>query len=249
MLHHCFSCGYSGTITMLYRDVAGEVPDNLEWELAKQSVTATLVPKEDESPEAPHVSEWSLTQYKDVPDALLERRYLQRSSVDRFGVRWDPDTHCWVLPIRDPEGELLGYQFRQKGSVINYPAGMEKSKTLFGANLFLNQNLERITVVESPLDAVRFDSIGISAVSSFGSVVSGTQVELLARNFRYITVAMDNDGPGIQSCFYLRRQLQKRGCVAIEFDYSGLAVKDPGDVQSDSELRKAWTSSNSLLIP
>jgi len=41
-VHHCFSCGYAGTLTTLYRDLVGEVPEDLEWELSKQSVLAAL---------------------------------------------------------------------------------------------------------------------------------------------------------------------------------------------------------------
>jgi DNA primase len=249
LAHHCFSCGYSGNLVTLYRDLIGKAPDNLEWELAKQGVLRAMEPTA-KMDEGPKVSEWTLKQFVDVPDRLLQHRYLQRESVDFYGVRWDPEGKCWVIPIRDPNGVLLGYQYRQKGNVINYPPGMKKSTTLFGAHLYFPENIARITVVESPLDAVRFHGIGVDAVSTFGAAFSEEQVTLLARHFRLVVVAYDNDGPGIKANFYLRKALQKLGVVAIEFDYSGLAAKDPGDVQSDEALLKAWRTSNSFgLIP
>lgn len=245
--HHCFSCGYSGNLASLYRDLMGDVPDDLEWEVAKASFQSTLQRVEAEEPtEGPNISEWALRQYTDLSDRLLTLRRLKRESVDFFGIRWNKDDRCWVIPIRTPDGTLLGFQFRQKGLVLNHPAGMEKAKTLFGIHLYLHE--PRITVVESPLDAVRFQGVGVAAVSTFGASVSDEQVELLSRNYRYITVAMDNDSPGIRSSFYLRRALQRRGCAVTDFSYDGLAVKDPGDVQSDEDLRNAWNRSNSLIV-
>lgn len=138
----------------------------------------------------------------------------------------------------------MGFQFRQKGTVINHPPGMEKSKTLFGFHLFSNEN--RITVVESPLDAVRLNDIGVPAVSSFGASVSHDQVSLLARHFRYVVTAMDNDEPGRRANEFLRRSLVHRGCVVFNFSYFGLEAKDPGDVEDNGVLREAWDRSVSL---
>lgn len=241
--HYCFSCGYSGTLTTLYQEMVGEVPEDLEWELSKRSVILSLVKEEraEEVPEGPSVDEWTLSQYTDVPDRLLERRGLLRASVDHFGVRWDSVAKTWVIPIRTPDGDLMGFQFRQKGQVINHPTGMEKATTLFGLNLFKHQS--DITVVESPLDAVRFMNVGVTAVSTFGAGVSDEQVTLLARNFRMIISAMDNDAPGQRATEYMRSVLRRRGSVVIPFDYTGLQVKDPGDIKWDANLRDAWEKS------
>jgi DNA primase len=247
--HHCFSCGYSGNLTSLYRDLMGDVPDDLEWEVAKTSMQSTLerIDRE-EVVSGPNISEWALKQYHDVPARLLELRKLARASIDLYGIRWNREDRCWVIPIRTVEGDLLGFQFRQKGLVLNHPKGMEKASTLFGLHHLLEH--PRIAVVESPLDAVRLHGVGAPAVATFGASVSDEQVDLLARHYRFIVVAMDNDPPGIRSSFYLRSALKKRGCVAVDFDYTGLAAKDPGDVESDEALLKAWNRSNSLnLIP
>lgn len=245
--HHCFSCGYSGNLSSLYQDLTGEVPEALEWEIAKTSVIASV--QRTERPverSGPSVDEWTLSRFRDLPDALLERRHLLRSSVDRLGVRWDPEQRCWVIPVRTPDGVLLGFQFRQKGIVLNHPKGMEKASTLFGMHLY--QNESRITVVESPLDAVRFANIDVPAVSTFGASVSDTQISLLARHFRQIVLALDNDPAGHNATKFLRWSLRKLGCNTFDFRYDGLDAKDPGDVASDAELRKAWTSSNSILV-
>lgn len=245
--HHCFSCGYSGNLSSLYRDLTGDVPENLEWEIAKTSLIASVA-REERRPEpvGPSVDEWTLSRYGDLPQPLLDRRHLLRESVDFFGIRWDNTDRCWVIPIRTPDGELLGFQFRQKGIVLNHPKGMEKSSTLFGMHLYRTES--RVAVVESPLDAVRFRNIGVPAVSTFGASVSERQISLLARHFRLIVLAMDNDAAGQNAARYLRWNLRKLGCNTFDFCYDGLDAKDPGDVGSDAALRKAWTASTSLLV-
>lgn len=246
-VHHCFSCGYAGTLTTLYRDLVGEVPEDLEWELSKQSVLAALDnPKVHVKEEGPLVNEWVLHNYTDMPQKLLDRRHLERVSVDHFGIRWDTTNKTWVIPIRTPKGDLMGFQFRQKGIVLNHPSGMEKSKTLFGLHLFKNES--QITLVESPLDAVRFYNVGVPAVSSFGASISTEQVDLMARNFRIVILALDDDPAGHRSNEIIHRMLKKRGCVVLDFDYKGLGVKDPGDVESDTDLLNAWNRSISMNL-
>lgn len=245
-VHHCFSCGYSGTLNMLYQDLMGEIPEDLEWQLSKQSVISSLDRPSVDKSAGPKINEWALSQFSDIPEPLLLRRNLMRKSIDFFGVRWDKQNKAWVIPIRTVDGKLLGFQFRQRGSVINHPPGLEKASTLFGINLFLGQS--RITLVESPLDAVRFFNIGVPAVSSFGASVSARQIELLSRNYRNVIVAMDNDSAGKNALEFLRGQLSRRGSSVLPFDYSQLEAKDPGDVETDTALLAAWERSASLNL-
>lgn len=252
-LHHCFSCGYSGTLTGLLIDQLGYAPENLEEELAKQAihhswekathpvVTAPVDP-------TPVVNDWSLVNMmKDVPQRLVDFRRLQRKAVDEYGVRWDPERKSWVLPIRTGTGELIGAQFRQKGNELNLPEGLEKSVTLFGLHQMRCHNT--VALVESPLDAVRLYGVGIPAVSSFGAWVSWDQCKLLARNFSCIVLALDNDKTGRKAASIVRPMLTRRGVGTVMFNYQGLRdaegvpAKDPGDVADDTALWAAWNAS------
>ena len=135
-LHNCFSCGYKGTLTQLLLDLTGEAPDNLEADIARSNFLGKMStfhrshePKEAQEPD---LTDWALENLmRDVPDKLLALRHLSRSAADAFGIRWDTTKKFWVLPIRTPEGELMGAQYRQKGNVLTLPKGMEKSTTLF----------------------------------------------------------------------------------------------------------------------
>jgi DNA primase len=242
-LHHCFSCGYSGSLTSLYRDLVGEPPEELEWELSKQSVRASLdksVPVEAPVVERDDLDtlEWMYSTYAPVPDRLLARRMVTRDAADFYGVRWDKEQKCWVFPVSDPDGRLMGFQYKAKGFFRNYPAGLEKARTLFG--LFEMKAFSRITVVESPLDAIRLYGLGIPTLATMGAGVSAEQIKLLTLNYRHVIAAMDNDDAGARANSYLANTLRRAGCVVMVFNYSGLDAGDPGDVKSNKALQDAW---------
>lgn len=252
-VHHCFSCGYSGTLTGLLIDLQGYAPENIEEEIAKTSFLRTLDKIEDRRamPETV-VSEWTLTNLlTDVSDPLLRLRNLKRHAVEKFQIRWDQTLKSWVIPVRDQDGTLLGVQYRQKGSVTNAPTGLKKSSALFG--FYEMQGEDCITLVESPLDAVRLYGIGIPAVSSFGAWVSEAQLTLLARNFKTIVLALDNDSTGKSSSVEVTKALKKRGSAVVQFLYDGLytsegkTAKDIGDVLLDNDIRTAWHRSLSKV--
>jgi DNA primase len=248
--HHCFSCGYSGSLSDLYRDVSGTVPEDLEWELQKASVQAGLERvKKAEVEEGPAINEWQLNHFAEVPQRLLDRRRVTRGAVDAFGVRWDKDRRMWVLPIRTTEGVLVGYQFRQKGGFSNHPKGLEKSRYLFGISHQLNEPV--MTITEAPLDAVRMAGLGIPCISTMGAWVDEKQAQVLSRHYSMVVNALDNpavDAAGKQGSERLLRLLHGRGTVLLDFDYTGLTGKDPGDEPDDSKLLDAWDRTVSLHL-
>jgi DNA primase len=245
-LHFCFSCGYKGTLTQLLVDLTGAAPLDLVDELRKQSFLQRIAVREEpEETLAPVISEWALTNLlADVPRRLLELRWLARSAIDRYQVRWNGDTRQWVLPIRSPRGELLGAQYKQVGSVLTLPAGMEKSSTLFGYDVV--KEYDWAVLVESPLDAVRLFGLGIPAFATLGAWVSREQAVLMARCFSYVILALDNDKAGNEAAKIVKPMLRKQGCASIPWNYTGLKdtegkpAKDVGDVPSDDSLLAAF---------
>lgn len=252
-VHHCFSCGYSGTLVGLLIDLQGYAPEDLQAEIAKSSFLRTMEKieqKQEEPEEERPPTEWELSNIlTDVPERLLTLRRLQRHAVDAYGVRWDPDKKSWVLPIYHPDGSLMGVQYRQKGTVINAPKGMNKAITLFGFQVPILLSDGWVTLVESPLDAVRLYGLGIPAIASFGAWVSDEQITLMCRNYRRIVLAMDNDKVGKQATDMLRFQLRKRSQPHVVFRYDGLRTadggiaKDLGDVESDAAILANYAAS------
>jgi hypothetical protein len=252
-LHHCFSCGYSGTLTALLVELTGVAPPDLENQLKTQGFLRSMQkvrqePEQVIDPVLPYLNDWSLmNDLVDVPTKLLAFKRLVRQAVDAYQVRWQPDTKVWVLPLRDPgSGSLLGAQLRKVGSVLTQPAGLPKSTTLFGYQQCYESDYA--VLVESPLDAVRLFGLGIPALASLGSWVSQEQVNLMARCFAAVYVALDNDKAGHDGAAQCTAMLRKRRCAAIPWRYDGLLdedgkpAKDPGDVASDQALLDAWAS-------
>jgi DNA primase len=250
-VHLCFSCGYKGTLNGLLLDVTGSAPEDLELRLNEQSFVRKMetarqvIPDEFESEIIDGLTEWELYNLlTDVPQRLLDHRMLQRAAIDTYEVRWSAETRQWVMPLRLPDGALIGAQYRQKGSVLTLPEGVEKSVTLFGFHQC--REYDFCAIVESPLDAVRLFGIGVPAVSSLGAWVSKEQVVLLARNFTSVYLAMDDDKTGHKSCEIVAPMLRRAGTVPIPWDYEGLyddegsPAKDPGDVADDAMLLASW---------
>lgn len=248
--HFCFSCGYRGNLTSLLIDLTGEAPEDLEKTLATESFIRKMAgvradPEPTLAPVIPILTEWALFNVMvDVPAKVLSFRHLQRSAVDAYEVRWDQEMRRYVLPLRSPGGDLLGAQYRQKGSVFTLPEGMEKRHTLFGLPQCADSSY--CAIVESPLDAVRLFGLGIPALSALGAWVSREQVRLLACTFTRVYLALDNDQAGHESAEKLGPALRKAGTVPIPWDYTGMVdedgtpAKDPGDVDDDDLLLASW---------
>lgn len=256
-VHLCFSCGYKGTLNGLLLDVTGAAPEDLELRLNEQSFVRKMekarqvIPEEFESEIIEGLTEWELYNLlTDVPQRLLDFRHLMRSAIDAYEVRWSAETRQWVMPLRDPFGSLIGAQYRQKGSVLTLPDGVEKSITLFGFPQC--REFDYCAIVESPLDAVRLFGLGIPAMSSLGAWVSQEQVLLLARNFTCVYLAMDDDKTGHKSIEILSPMLRRAGTCPIPWNYEGCyddegePAKDPGDVADDDMLMASWQRTQRL---
>ena len=249
-LHHCFSCGYSGTLTALLVDLTGAAPVDLEDTLKTQSFLRTMEevrrhPDEVLEPVLPLLTDWHIKHVlADVPEKLLLFRRLRRFAADVFEVRWQPETREWVLPLRDPTGSLLGAQYRQVGTVLTLPGGLPKSSTLFGYRQMRQH--DQCVLVESPLDAVRLFGLGIPALASLGAWVSREQVTLMARCFAVVYLALDDDKAGHEGAEVATKMLRREGCAVVPWRYEGLTdedgapVKDVGDVEDDEALVNAW---------
>lgn len=249
-LFFCQACQYKGTLTQLLIDLLGSAPEDLERDLKQQSFLRTMgevraAPVQVLEPVESILTEWTLRYtLKAPPRRLVEFRQLRQEAIATYEVRWNTDTKQWVLPIRSSVGQLLGAQYRQKGSFFTLPAGLEKSTTLFGYSVM--SQYDYAALVESPLDAVRLFGLGIPAVSSLGAHVSTEQCRLLARAFSVIYMCLDNDKAGRQGADFASSTLRRLGAASVPWDYDGLLdedgrrAKDVGDVALDADIIASW---------
>ena len=259
-LHICFSCGYKGSILhlicdvlQLYRKSANGVAYDYtaaeEWlagrlEISPEKLMDALksLPNYVEANVKPTpMSEARLVLFTPPPADALEKRHLTTESAEAYGVLWDPLKSAWVLPLRDPHfQELMGWQ--EKGTLertfYNRPAGLQRSKTLFG----LSQQQEDLAiVVESPLDCLRLFSAGFKgAVATCGTTLSVDQIRLLRYSDK-IVAAFDNDDAGRKASKLMLEWARKYGLNLYFFNYGSTGKKDPGDL-TDDEI--AWGIQN-----
>jgi hypothetical protein len=179
------------------------------------------------------MSEARLAVYTDPPEIELKKRFLNTESVTAHGVLWDKTNNAWILPIRDPDDFTL-WGWQEKGArgrfFKNQPAGVKKSKTVFGIQIMNSVNT--LIVVESPLDAVRLTGLGHNAISTFGAIISEDQAKLMRRAPKLLA-AFDNDKAGQSANEQILGFSKKYGMELSYFNYQGIDVKDVGDMTED----------------
>jgi len=257
--HICFSCGYKGNIYTLISDIKGidyhdareYIDDTAELPIDSLMKRIKELPQYIQAePEQIPMSEARLAVYTDAPDIELKKRFLTRESVDVHGVRWDTKLESWILPIRDPnDGSLWGWQ--EKGArgrfFKNQPTGVKKSKTVFGVEIMDDDLIKNyLLVVESPLDAVRLTGLGYQAISTFGAIISEDQAKIMRRVPKVIA-AFDNDKAGHIANEQMRGFSHKYGMELSYFNYTGIDVKDVGDMVEEEIKRGIQTARTSVL--
>jgi hypothetical protein len=236
----CFSCQYAGPFVQLVADVQGTGrADALRW-IARQGVYRLQAAEDEQKPppEPVAVNEASLALFVPPPPEALAERHLTAEACALYGVLWDPRHGRWIIPIRDPtSGQLLGWQEKGGRHFRNHPDGVKKSLTLFGHHTPYD---ELTVLLESPLDAVRLTSAGISGgIASYGAHVSNAQMRLLRRRSGVLILGLDNDNAGRTARDQLYRTWRPRGIAMRFLDYSGTTAKDVGDMVSDEEIRRS----------
>jgi len=265
-VHHCFSCGYKGTLLTLVAEVKdfNTQWDRLDFDAAKEwlrsniEINFELLAKQLNEAKESYVpvqrllemSEARLAIFDSVPpQCALDARKLTALACETYGVKWDPRQNAWITPIRHPEtNKLLGWQ--EKGQLNRYfrnrPMGVEKSRTLFGLDVWQGGTM---IVVESPLDVIRLSSLGISGgVSTFGASVSSFQKAEM-RKAEKLLIAFDNakiDSAGLKASQEMLEYCRKYGLECKFFNYGESTYKDIGDMP-EHEIRTGILRSKHMV--
>jgi len=268
--HICFSCGYKGNLAQLVCDVNEFYTKTWDNKYYYDYATAqtwlaemSAIPVEqlaemiralpnriEAYPKPLEMSEARLAVFTSPAKDALDARQLTEESAEKYGVLWDTDKKTWILPLREPHfNRLMGWQ--EKGTVdrtfFNRPAGLQRAKTLFGADI---QNDDLVIIVESPLDCLRIYSAGqVGAVASCGTTISEDQVKLLRRSERVI-VAFDNpniDKAGKKASESMLKLGRKYGLNLFFFNYGDTGKKDPGDLTNEEIIWGIQNAKSSVL--
>ena len=227
----CFSCGARGTLSSLLYELCGDTAASAQQFLINAGAERLYAPKKQEVAQ-PQLRTDAFFGFDRVSDKRCATKDLDPDLVYRYGVRWNPNNRSWAIPIISPMGQLMGWQEKKTDWVRNFPVGVEKAKTLFGAERFRNRTA---ILVESPLDVVRFAMVFSKpqAVASFGAQVSKEQMNLLTHMADTVIIAMDNDVAGIESSKKLYKFMGRPRKGLKWWNYQGTSAKDIGDMTND----------------
>lgn len=198
--HHCFSCGFGGSFTLLVGRMLGVTRAESDRWITERKIKDVAEghtgPRVRKPREAAELSEADLWKFTDPPAEALASRGLTLESCQKYGVRWDAERELWITPVRDPRtSRLWGWQEKNARYFRNRPLDIQKSRSLFGL-----QSLRpggTAVIVESPLDVPYVDAAGVDgAVSGYGVSVSREQVALVAAHASQVVLALDNDRAG-----------------------------------------------------
>ncbi len=168
------------------------------------------------------VSERNLMCYKGFRSTHFNKEGFLNKTLDHFevgGGHVDKDGFIRdVIPIRDDEGKLVAYSFRDisdfavDNKYINTP-DFDKNRVLYNFNNVISMGIKKpIIVVEGYKSVWKLYEYGIyNVVASMGSVVTEGQVNLLCKHaLNGVIIAFDNDLPGVVGTLYSYKLLREK---------------------------------------
>lgn len=125
------------------------------------------------------------------------KRGLTDSQMEMHDLRYCPSQKRVVIPVRDRNGILRGWQARDiTGRAINKidsPQGFQKGLVLMGSDL-LRDDVPHLILSEGPFDHIALDILG-NSVCSMGADVSARQIEMIKsmNGVEHVFLALDPD--------------------------------------------------------
>lgn len=230
--YFCQSCGASGGRKRLFEELGytGGVTVSPE---ALRSRWRRLL--EDEGmDEAGTLPEAVLEPFKVIPTDYWAGRGLSAQTIADLELGYDLATHSGTIPVRQPDGGLLGIVRRRLDPDARprylYPKGMAISRILYGAHLVRGRE---VAVTEGSMDAAALREVGIEACALLGARLSRWQQKILLDLApRSVVVFTDDDNAGINAALTIGRALNRHVPVRV-VDYEaieGTLGKDPGEL-------------------
>lgn len=192
----CFSCGRKGNAKSLFGDGFREPEPDIE------AVIAQLDLIEQAATAAPRLTmpESALKRFS-FPNDYWTGRGFSDTIIKAFQLGYDPLENDAIIPVRYPDGELIGVIRRKLendfGPKYMYPKGFPRRTTMFGAWLVAKSTTDHVAIVEGSVDAMAVWAAGIPAVAQYGSSISKEQVVMLRRlGINRVTLFYDDDKAG-----------------------------------------------------
>ncbi len=167
--------------------------------------------------------------YSDYHKKLAPVRNGEKIDDDYFGP-------CVVFP-HFCEGRLVGWQHRWLNHGLDTPkwlpkytntSDFPKARTLYNYDHAMKSTAKGVIVVESVPTVLFLESMGLSAIATFGSGVKEAQLRMMRWFEGGVIVAPDNDAPGQKFAKAIRDYLER---------FIDVTVLEPVTLSEGADLR------------
>lgn len=189
----CHACGERGHLSSLGKEPVVELSD------VREAIKELRKPARQDQAKL-HPETW-LQQY-DFPHPYWEdERGFSRDTIKAFRLGYSPIEDVLTIPLRDSHGGILGVTKRvldDSKPKYREPKRYQKGLNLFGAWKVRWLGLDRVALVEGPLDAIACWDAGVPALGLQGARLTERQSFLLrSLGVKSVVLMLDNDRAGI----------------------------------------------------
>lgn len=199
---HCFSCGFAMKLPKFIGYCFDEDEEfGKEWLLLRCETAFVSEVKylpeivlDRKKEEKAILDESELNKYSYYHNYMWKRK-LTKEVIDRFEVGYDPKQNMLVFPVRDEKG-ILRFITGRSVTSHRFMIPEDVDKPVYLLYYMLQNNIKRIAVAESQINALYMNSLGIPCVGLFGTG-SYTQLETLRKSgIRNFILLFDGDAAG-----------------------------------------------------
>lgn len=196
---HCFSCGFKGDLAHLVGECF-ETDDDFgrEWLVARFGNTLAieqdreiLKPIETKKSKV-YLDESTLNSFQNYHPYMTKRK-LTPEVINKFKIKYDPQSRCILFPVWDENGHLITITKRSV-DIKNFYLDYNIEKPVYLLNFF--KDSKELYICESQINALTLVGYGLPSVALFGTG-SSNQYEILNKfNFNHYILALDPDEAG-----------------------------------------------------
>lgn len=249
----CFnpSCGVSGTITELVREVSHRNEfEAMRFILSSKPSAAQEFEDElsDILSEKPDFNEFPQEKLDELYESMddrsvsyFESRGIDRETIDYFKLGYSKQQDMVIVPVHSPDGMPVGLVGRSiEGKKFKNSTHLPRSKTMFNIHRAKRRG-GTVIVVESCFDAIRLHQIGFpNAVATLGGSMSDDNINNLNKYSSKVIIATDADEAGRKLGSYIASKLKGKEVLWASYKYGIVyphEAKDIGDM-TDEEIRQ-----------
>lgn len=166
----------------------------------------------------------------------MEKRKLKQTICEQFKVKYDPETKCIVFPVWDMYGN---FKFITKRSTENktFIIPPNVNKPIYLLNYIINNNIKKVVVCESQINALYAWSLGYPAIALFGTGSSDQYAILRKSGITNYILCFDGDEAGDKGALRFINALSNEAFIDRVYVPRG---KDLNDLSED-DVKKLFT--------